>query len=385
MSVGLVAAELWYTFTMKDTITRNETTSPRPKAPSASALLAWYDANGRSLPWREDPTPYHVWLSEIMLQQTRVEAVRDYYARFLAALPTIESLAKADEDVYLKLWEGLGYYSRVRNLHKAAGVVMREHGGSMPRTAKELAALPGIGPYTSAAIASICFDERIPAIDGNLLRVFARVSGFEESIRTDQAKKSAREFFLEIFPDLRCGDMNQALMDLGATVCLPAGRPLCEVCPWADRCAAHACGREQELPVLPPKKRRQIEEKTVLLIYYDQKLALRKRPDQGLLAGLYEFPNAPGKLSQEEVLRFAGTLGFTAVRLQKLPAAKHIFTHREWHMTGWQVLADEWEPFASGAPREHELFLATARELDEVYSVPSAFAKYQKEIRRDYL
>ncbi|MBQ9014980.1 MAG: A/G-specific adenine glycosylase [Firmicutes bacterium] len=367
-----------------DSNEKNTGTSPVTESP-AERLLRWYDANRRILPWREDPTPYHVWLSEIMLQQTRVEAVRDYYTRFLAALPTIESLAKADEDVYLKLWEGLGYYSRVRNLHKAANQILAEHGGRMPRTYEALLKLAGIGPYTASAIASICYDARIPAVDGNLLRVFARMTGYDGSIKADAAKSAAREYYLTIFPESRCGDMNQALMDLGACICLPAGAPLCGECPWAELCTARSCGLEQELPVVPAKKRRLIEEKTVFLIYYNQKLALRKRPEHGLLAGLYEFPNAPGTLDRDEAVRFARDLGFTALRLQKLPAAKHIFSHREWHMTGWQILADEWEPFAEGSPREHELFLADARQLSDVYSIPSAFGKYQKEIRMDYL
>lgn len=385
-------------------------------ADPAGILLKWYDANRRQLPWREDPAPYHVWLSEIMLQQTRVEAVRRYYLRFLDALPTIDSLAKAEEDVYLKLWEGLGYYSRVRNLHKAAVQIMEDHGGRMPTSSDALQKLAGIGPYTAAAIASICFGERIPAIDGNLLRVFARMTGYMENIKTDAAKKAARDWYLEIFPETarpedelnaaqagretdalqagretassnagRCGDMNQALMDLGAVICLPNGQPLCGECPWSDACAAHAAGRETSLPVIPAKKRRAIEQKTVFLIYYDQKLALRKRPQQGLLAGLYEFPNTEGRLSRADALAYVQSLGFTPVRLHRLPAARHIFSHREWHMSGWQVLADEWEPFASGQPGEHELFLASAEELTRIYSIPSAFAKYQSEIRMDFL
>lgn len=348
-------------------------------------LLAWYDQNRRQLPWRDDPSPYHVWLSEIMLQQTRVSAVREYYTRFLSALPTIESLAKADEDLYLKLWEGLGYYSRVRNLHKAAVEIMMDYEGQMPGTSKELQKLSGIGPYTSAAIASICFDERIPAIDGNLLRVFSRMTEYEENIKSDPARKAATEYYLSIFPENRCGDMNQALMDLGATVCTPAGQPSCGKCPWAEHCLAHASGREQELPVIPAKKKRQVEHKTVFLIYYAQKLALRKRSEEGLLAGLYEFPNAEGKLSRQEALEHVKSLGFSAVRMKKLPAAKHIFSHREWHMTGWEVLADEFSDFTGGAPREHELFLASAPELEHIYSIPSAFAKYQEQIRPDYL
>ena len=348
-------------------------------------LLEWYDENRRILPWREDPSPYHVWLSEIMLQQTRVEAVRDYYARFLDALPTIEALAKADEDLCTKLWQGLGYYSRVRNLHKAAVQIMEEYGGDMPRSSRELQKLSGIGPYTAAAIASICFDERIPAIDGNLLRVFSRMTGYEIDIKSNAAKAAALAFYDAVFPQTRCGDFNQALMDLGATVCLPNGAPHCESCPWAEHCRAKADGTWQQLPVILPKAKRTIEHKTVFLIYYQGKLALRRRPDKGLLAGLYEYPNAEGTLRPQELSEYLRTLGFSAVQTRSLGTAKHIFTHKEWHMTGWEILADEWEDFSSGKPRRHELFLASASDLQDVYSIPSAFAKYTEQIRTDYL
>ena len=382
--------------------------APGETASLSRSLLDWYANHRRYLPWREDPSPYHVWLSEIMLQQTRVEAVLGYYDRFLTALPDISTLAKAEEETCLKLWEGLGYYSRVRNLRKAARQVMTEHGGSMPRRSGDLQKLAGIGPYTSAAIASICFGERIPAIDGNLLRVFSRMTGYDQDIKADAAKRAAKDWYLEIFPDAAegltgdpdsagaapapnpCGDMNQALMDLGATVCLPNGQPLCGECPWADRCLAHADGRERELPVTPAKNARPVTEKTVFLIYFDQKLALRRRPAKGLLAGLYEFPNAEGKLSRAEAEAYVQTLGFSAIRMRRLPAAKHIFTHREWHMSGWEVLADECDiPAAAPSSLRPEealtVFLATAAELDEVYPIPSAFARYQAAIRRDYL
>ena len=381
---------------------------PNRNDPRAEALLDWYATHRRSLPWRDDPTPYHVWLSEIMLQQTRVEAVRGYYDRFLTALPDISTLAKAGEDTCLKLWEGLGYYSRVRNLRKAAIQIMTEHGGCMPRTSSDLQKLAGIGPYTSAAIASICFGERIPAIDGNLLRVFARMTGYDQDIKSDAAKRAAQKWYLEIFPagidaaaprpadssaSNPCGDMNQALMDLGATICLPNGQPLCGECPWAENCRARADGRQQELPVTTAKKARPVTEKTVFLIYFDQKIALRKRPARGLLAGLYEFPNTDGKLSRTDAAAYLQTLGFSPVRMRRLPAAKHIFTHREWHMIGWEVLADECAEFAANrtgstdnsAEAPQAVFLASAKELDEIYTIPSAFARYQKEIRRDYL
>ncbi len=348
-------------------------------------LLDWYDSNRRILPWREDPSPYHVWLSEIMLQQTRVEAVRDYYARFLRKLPTIEALAEAEEDLCTKLWQGLGYYSRVRNLRRAAKQIMDDYDGIMPATSHELQRLAGIGPYTAAAIASICFDERIPAIDGNLLRVFSRMTGYDKDIKNTAAKAAAREYYDEIFPKERCGDFNQALMDLGACICLPNGTPLCEDCPWMDFCRANADGTCQQLPVTAPKASRDIEYKTVFLIYYQGRLALRRRPDRGLLAGLYEYPNTDGTLHNSDISAYLQQLGFSSVRVRPLGQAKHIFTHKEWHMTGWEILADEWEEFTSGRPKQHELFLASASELRDVYSIPSAFAKYTSQIRPDYL
>ena len=207
------------------------------------ALLAWYDRCRRSLPWRDDPSAYHVWISEIMLQQTRVEAVKGYYARFLERLPDIRSLAEADEDVCLKLWEGLGYYSRARNLQKAARQIMTEYGGNMPGSSAELIRLPGIGPYTAAAIASIAFGERIPAIDGNLLRVFSRLALYEEEIRTPAAASAAEAFFWKRCPDQRPGDFNQALMDLGAGICTPGGAPACGECPLRQYCRAAGAGQ----------------------------------------------------------------------------------------------------------------------------------------------
>ena len=344
------------------------------------ALLKWYDANRRILPWREDPAPYHVWLSEIMLQQTRVEAVKGYYERFLAVLPDIPSLAQAEEDVYLKLWEGLGYYSRVRNLHKAAQQVMEQYGGEMPRTAQELRKLAGIGPYTAAAIASIAFGERVPAVDGNLLRIFARRTAYGEDIKSPRARKAAESFFAERFSDERPGEYNQALMDLGATVCLPGGAPHCELCPWSSLCAAHEQKCETAYPVVAPKKARRIDDKTVFLIYYADRLALAKRPAKGLLAGLYEFPNAAGWLTQEEALDYVQELGFSALQIRPLPEAKHIFSHREWHMTGYEIRADEWRPVPEKKEKT-DVFLASEEEMQEKYSIPSAFSYYVKEIR----
>ena len=348
-------------------------------------LLEWYDANKRDLPWREDPSPYHVWISEIMLQQTRVEAVRDYYTRFLEALPTIRDLAEADEDLCTKLWQGLGYYSRVRNLRRAAMQIMEDHNGNMPRTSAELRKLAGIGPYTAAAIASICFDERIPAIDGNLLRVFSRMTGYDHDIRSTAARAEAARFYEELFPYERCGDFNQALMDLGACVCLPGGVPHCEDCPWQNCCRARAEGTCLLLPVVKPKAKRRIEGKTVFLIYHQNRLILRKRPDEGLLAGLYEYPNTDGVLSEAEATSYLRSLGFSSFRLRPLPEAKHIFTHIEWKMTGWEVFADKWDAPDSEDPNSQGLFPASASDLRDTYSIPSAFSNFTKQISHNHL
>ncbi len=307
----------------------------------SAQLLRWYDENRRVLPWREDPTPYHVWLSEIMLQQTRVEAVLPYYNRFLAALPDIPALANAPEDLYLKLWEGLGYYSRVRNLHKGAEQIMTEHHGEMPGTAAELQKIAGIGPYTAAAIASIAFQEPVPAVDGNLLRIFARLTAYAESIREPAARQRALAFFTDRIPSRRPGDFNQALMDLGSGICRAHGEPLCTLCPLRGFCAAGQNGTAALFPKVPEKKPRPVTHYTVFLIHDQEKIALRKRPRKGLLAGLYEFPNTEGALSEDEAVRFVRSLGFSPLRLRPLPSAKHLFTHREWQLSGYEVLTDE--------------------------------------------
>ena len=341
-------------------------------------LIEWYAAKRRILPWREDPTPYHVWISEIMLQQTRVDTVKGYYARFLASCPDIRALAEAPEDVYMKLWEGLGYYSRVRNMHKAAEEIMTECGGEMPESYEQLLGITGIGPYTAAAIASIAFGEKVPAVDGNLLRVFARLSAYPENIKTEKARKAAAEYYLRWMPEgdghgfYTPGSFNQALMDLGATICLPNRAPLCADCPLQDFCTAHARGEETAYPVMPEKKARRIEDRTVFLIHDAGKIVIGKRPPKGLLASLYEFPNTEGHLTEADALRYVASLGIQALRIRPLPAAKHIFSHIEWHMIGYAITVDELAPFDSD-----QLLLVSMKELAETYSIPSAFAAYR--------
>ncbi len=354
----------------------------RQETDFAEVLLDWYETNRRILPWRADPTPYHVWLSEIMLQQTRVEAVKDYYQRFLDALPDIRALADASEQQYMKLWEGLGYYSRVRNLHKAAVQIVEEYDGAMPDTAAELLKLSGIGSYTAAAIASIAFGRAEIAVDGNLLRIFSRVTAYEENIRTPQAMKMAKSYFKQLMekkPSAVYGSFNQALMDLGAMVCLPNAVPHCEVCPWQQQCAAHAQKKELSLPVMPAKKMRRIEKLTVFLIQDEDKTVLRKRPMKGLLAGLYELPNFPGHLREKEAVDCIRRLGIEPLRIQPIGQAKHVFTHIEWQMTGYCVQADTLSKFPTG-----ELLLADTREIAVKYPIPSAFAAYMGQITEKF-
>ena len=290
-------------------------------------LLPWYEQNRRDLPWRRDREPYHVWLSEIMLQQTRVEAVKGYYARFLAALPTVEALAEADPELCHKLWEGLGYYSRVRNLQKAAQVIVQNLGGVFPRDYAGIRALPGVGDYTAGAVGSISFELPTPAVDGNVLRVAARLALDDRPVDRPAVKRELTAALAEIYPRGRCGDFTQALMELGATVCLPGGAPRCEACPLADLCEAHRAGAELTVPVRTAKKPRRQEAMTVFVLEAPQGLALRKRPNTGLLAGLWELPHVPGLLEPAEALDQAAAWGIRVTELQRQAEKRHIFTH----------------------------------------------------------
>ena len=329
------------------------------------------------MPWREDPTPYHVWVSEIMLQQTRVEAVKPYYDRFLQRFPDVETLSRATEEQLLKAWEGLGYYNRVRNLGKAARILMERYDGNMPGTAEELKSLPGIGSYTAGAVASIAFGEPVPAVDGNVLRVYTRLLADERPITEDKVKKSIEEEFYKIMPKRRSGDLNQALMELGALVCAPGGEPKCEVCPLQDLCRTgkKGDGSYGSYPVKKAQKPRNIEKKTVLLLCNDRKLMIRQRPAKGLLAGMYEFPVMEGHQDRKQVIEYVRRLGFEPLQVKKLPSAKHVFTHKEWHMVGYEVRLDE---LASLTPRagEENLLFADRKGIEEVYPIPSAYSAY---------
>lgn len=338
-------------------------------------LLDWYDANKRDLPWRADPTAYHVWLSEIMLQQTRVEAVKGYYERFLKKLPGIEDLANAQEDMLLKLWEGLGYYNRVRNLQKAAALIMQEYDGQMPGDYQKILQLPGIGSYTAGAISSIAFGLPYPAVDGNVLRVLARLKKDTRDIANATVKAQIEAELKDVMPLDRPGDFNQAMMEIGATVCLPNGAPKCMDCPLNLLCKAYADGSMMDFPKKTLKKGRSVEEKTVLILLDEDKVALHKRPDKGLLAGLYEFPMLKGHQKKSAVLQYLKELGMETIRITPLTESKHIFSHKEWHMIGYQIRVDELTKV-----QVPDWIFVGPTETQEKYPIPSAFSAYM-----DYL
>jgi A/G-specific adenine glycosylase len=339
-----------------------------------SPLLAWYRANARDLPWRRTSDPYRIWVSEIMLQQTRVAAVLGYYARFLEAFPTVEALAEAPEERLLKLWEGLGYYSRARNLQKAARQVVEL--GGFPEDYEGLLALPGVGDYTASAIASAAFGRREAAVDGNVLRVVTRLTDCHDDIQDARTKKNIRAWVQSAMPlaaeDIR--EFNQATMELGATVCVPNGPPKCETCPAGDFCLGRSRGTAEVLPVKAPKKARRIEEKTVFLFLREGRVALTRRPDKGLLAGLWEFPNVEGALDETSAPAAVAAWGLEAKNWKNKLTAKHIFTHVEWHMTGYTL------DVAGGGPAE---FVWVDAEGLAAHAVPSAFARYYAEAKKE--
>ncbi len=330
------------------------------------ALLPWYEENKRELPWRQDKDPYHIWLSEIMLQQTRVEAVKGYYARFLAEIPSVSALANADDELLQKLWEGLGYYSRVRNLKKAAQKIEEQHGGKFPETYDEILALPGIGPYTAGAICSIAFGKPTPAVDGNVLRVIARLTDDDTPIDTPAYQKQVREALAKVYP-AEAGAFTQALMELGATVCGPNRKPDCESCPCNSICKAKKSGRAESLPVKSPKKDKKLEKKTVFILRCGDCYALEKRPDTGLLASLWQFPNLAGHLDTQQVLSAVKDMTLRPVEIEKILNRQHIFTHIRWEMRGVYMEVKE----AGG-----EFSWFTAGEIRQNAALPTAFRQF---------
>ena len=335
-------------------------------------LLQWFAEHARILPWREDPAPYRVWVSEIMLQQTRVEAVKPYFERFVKELPDVKALAECGEEQLLKLWEGLGYYNRVRNMQTAAKQIMQEYHGKLPDDYEELLKLKGIGRYTAGAIASIAYGRPVPAVDGNVLRVLSRAAGDGRDIMAQSVKSNMEQQLQAVIPQEKAGMYNQALMELGATVCLPNGEPQCDKCPWQDMCIARKEERIAELPVKKKPKKRRIEERTVFLIRDGEKIVLKKRPSKGLLAGMYEFPNESGYMDRKEVVSYVDKMNLTPLYVERLPDAKHIFSHVEWHMAGYLIRVEELEEQSS------KILFAETADFQKNYPMPSAFAVYME-------
>lgn len=338
-------------------------------------LLHWYGEEKRTLPWRRNTDPYRVWVSEIMLQQTRVDTVIPYYERFMERLPDIRSLAEIPEEELLKLWEGLGYYSRVRNLQKAARQIMAEYGGVFPGSYEGIVSLPGIGPYTAGAIASIALELPIPAVDGNVMRVLSRITENGSDIALPATRRAMTQALAGIYPQGRCGDFTQSLMELGAIVCLPNGAPLCGSCPLSGICRAYGDGTQLDYPVQSRKLKRRREKKTVLLLRYGERIAVRRRGEEGLLAGLWEFPCLDGGMESQAVHAWLTENGLEPVWVEKAATARHIFSHVEWEMTAYCALCGVAAP---------ELEWVTREELRDRITLPTAFRKFYRWLEKNW-
>ena len=337
--------------------------------PIVEPLIQWFEQHKRELPWRQDKSPYHVWISEIMLQQTRIEAVIRYYERFMSALPDIKSLSEVDDDALMKLWEGLGYYSRARNLKKAALTIMNDHAGRFPEEYDAIIRLPGIGEYTAGAIASICFDKPVTAVDGNVLRVVTRLKADHADVLLPETKKRIASELKAILPP-QSGAFNEALMELGETVCLPNGAPDCARCPIREFCAAYRDGLTDQLPVRIKKLKRSVCEKSVFVIRDPSgRLAIEKRPDTGLLSGLYQLPNIDGYYSDKELCGALVEWGLSVSSLAYDKDAKHVFTHIDWMMKAYAVTVKE--------PCGRFLWV-TEDERKTTFPLPTAFQKLLK-------
>jgi len=351
---------------------------------AAKQILPWYENNHRDLPWRSDSDPYHVWISEIMLQQTRVEAVKEYYIRFLKTLPNIAALANVSDETLLKLWQGLGYYNRAANLKKAANVIIANHSGVFPDKYDEILSLPGIGAYTAGAIGSISFQLPKPAVDGNVLRIISRLTDSDKNIDLPNVKKEISEGLEEVYTTLSLESsenaslLTQGFMELGATVCIPNGVPHCERCPWSDLCQAKAQGTTHLRPVRSPKKERRIEERAVLILFKDDHVVLNKRPEKGLLAKLWEFPNTLSETSSisdmQDAIRYSEKLGFHPVKGVMQTTYTHIFSHVEWRMTAYYI-----EIRPENVPAVFPAF----SEIEADYALPSAFMPFYESLKKE--
>ena len=330
-------------------------------------IVEWYQENKRELPWRKEKNPYHIWISEIMLQQTRIEAVKQYYERFLEQIPNIQALAEIEEEKLLKLWEGLGYYNRARNLKKSAQIIQEKYKGQMPKTYEELIQLPGIGEYTAGAISSIAYDEQVPAVDGNVLRVVSRVVGSKEDVLENKTKKEFTKKLREIMPK-QAGDFNEGLMELGELVCIPNGQPLCEKCPVQKICIAKRENLTDVIPVRNQKIKRKKEEITVFLLEYEGEFAIQKRKKTGLLANMYEFPNLTRKIQKKEIKQVLQDWSLEGSTPEKIGTHHHVFSHIEWDMIGYKIKTTS----------KNDTFMWKRKEeILEKYAIPGAFVPFR--------
>ncbi len=338
---------------------------------TVAPVCRWYEAHRIPLPWRDNPTPYAVWISEIMLQQTRIEAALPYYRRFMEALPTVEALAAVDGEALLKLWQGLGYYSRAKNLKKAAILLTVKYGGNLPEEAKELKTLPGIGDYTAGAIASIAYGKPEPAVDGNVLRVVTRLAACREDVMRMSVRGEVTRALREVYPSGKeAARYTEGLMELGERVCLPNAAPLCEECPLRGLCKAFAAGETLAYPVRGGKKARRVEERSVFLLRYKGKYAIQKRPPSGLLADTWELPNCLGWEPTDAP--FLADCGIGPEDLRPCGEGKHLFSHIEWRMKGF---------FAECRKAAEDFVWVTEGQIREKYAIPSAFAAFLSKIK----
>ncbi|KAB3526242.1 A/G-specific adenine glycosylase [Alkaliphilus serpentinus] len=337
-------------------------------------LLQWYKNHQRKMPWRGSSSPYEIWVSEIMLQQTRVDTVIPYYKRFIDRLPNLKALAEVEDHQLLKLWEGLGYYSRVRNMKETAKFLMEKHAGAFPKRAKELMELKGIGEYTAGAIASICFGERVAAVDGNVLRVMARLTGSTMDIKDAKVKREIIHQVKSLLPAVDIGNFNQALIEVGAIICKPNSKPDCFNCPIIAECIAYEKGLQNEIPIKSPRAEKKQQEITVLLMEHKGRFAIKKRTHSKLLKDLWEFPNIEGKKSSVELTKLLKEWGLKVIECQPLKNSKAIFTHIQWILSGYYLAVEEVQDM------ERDLMWVTKEELLREYSMASAFKEFRRQL-----
>lgn len=344
------------------------------KQENAEKLVDWYNTNKRQLPWRDTQDPYDVWISEIMLQQTRIEAVKPKYEQFKKELPNIDALANCEDDHLMYLWEGLGYYSRARNLKKCAILLRDEYASTLPQEYTTLLKLPGIGPYTAGAIASIAYGKPAPAVDGNVMRVIARLLEIRKDVRDVSFRKEIEETIMQVFSNGSKKEFitsfNQGLMELGEVICIPKGQIKCTTCPWNTNCMAYAHHTVEQIPYRSPLARRKIIQKTLLIIRDGDQFLIHKRPNEGLLAGLYEFIGIDKQMNAKEIIQFLEENQMHPLHIKKLPNSKHIFTHLEWHMQAYEIQIAQIESF-----QQDDYMLLNKKDLAH-RAIPSAFKTY---------